>query len=66
MREAAGPDIDILLDLNFNAKTEGYLEIVREIDDLDIFWVEIDTLDPEALAFIRSQERAIRSHRARP
>ena len=26
LREGAGPDVDILLDLNFNAKTEGYLE----------------------------------------
>src|SRR6478735_5557515 len=32
MREAAGPNIDILLDLNFNAKTEGYLKLVRAID----------------------------------
>lgn len=55
MREAAGPDIDILLDLNFNAKTEGYLRILREIADLDMFWVEIDTLDPHALAHIRSR-----------
>ena len=55
LREEAGPDMDILLDLNFNAKTEGYIEIVREINDLDIFWVEIDTLDPEALALIRSK-----------
>ncbi len=55
MREAAGPDIDILLDLNFNARTEGYLKFLREIRDLDLFWVEIDTLDPKALALIRSQ-----------
>ena len=46
MREGAGPDVDILLDLNFNAKTEGYLKILREIADLDMFWVEIDTLRP--------------------
>lgn len=57
MRESSGPDIDILLDLNFNAKTEGYLKILREIEDLDLFWVEIDTLDPHALAHIRSQSR---------
>ncbi|MFX8700446.1 hypothetical protein ABTM56_20300, partial [Acinetobacter baumannii] len=37
IREGAGPDIDILLDLNFNAKTEGYLKILREIADLDMF-----------------------------
>lgn len=54
MRESAGPNIDILLDLNFNARTDGYLEMIREINDLDIFWVELDTLDPKALAYIRS------------
>jgi L-alanine-DL-glutamate epimerase-like enolase superfamily enzyme len=53
IREAAGPDIDILLDLNFNARTEGYLKILREIADLDLFWVEIDTPNPQALAHIR-------------
>lgn len=54
MRESAGADIDILLDLNFNARTEGYLKILRETRDLDLFWVEIDTLDPKALARIRA------------
>jgi galactonate dehydratase len=57
IREAAGPDMDILLDLNFNAKTEGYLKVLRAIEDLDMFWVEIDTRDPRALAYIRSQSR---------
>jgi len=54
MREEAGPDIDILLDLNFNARTDGYLEILRETRDLDLFWIELDTLDPKALAHIRA------------
>jgi galactonate dehydratase len=55
LREGAGPDLDILLDLNFNAKTEGYLEILRAIADLDLFWVEIDSFVPEALGTIRRQ-----------
>lgn len=55
LRDGAGPDVDILLDLNFNAKTEGYLKILRAIAHLDIFWVEIDTFRPEALGFIRRQ-----------
>jgi L-alanine-DL-glutamate epimerase-like enolase superfamily enzyme len=55
LREGAGPDIDLLIDLNFNAKTEGYLKIVREIADLDMFWVELDTFSPEALGYIRRQ-----------
>lgn len=57
IRDAAGPDMDILIDLNFNAKTEGYLKILREISDLDISWVELDTLNPQALAYLRSQSR---------
>ncbi len=54
IRDGAGPDVDILLDLNFNAKTEGYLKILREIDDLDMFWIEIDMYNPQALGYIRS------------
>jgi L-alanine-DL-glutamate epimerase-like enolase superfamily enzyme len=54
LRDGAGPDMDILLDLNFNAKTEGYLKLLRAIADQDIFWVEIDSYNPDALAYIRS------------
>ena len=53
LRDGAGPDMDILIDLNFNAKTEGYLKILRAIAKLDLFWVEIDTFSPEALGYIR-------------
>jgi L-alanine-DL-glutamate epimerase-like enolase superfamily enzyme len=55
IRDGAGPDVDILLDLNFNAKTEGYLKILRSIADLDMFWIEIDSFNPEALGLIRRQ-----------
>ena len=55
LREGAGPDVDLLLDLNFNAKTEGYLRILRAIADIDMFWVEIDSYSPEALGLIRRQ-----------
>ena len=55
MRDGAGPDVDILLDLNFHAKTEGFLKILREIADLDMFWIEIDSYSPEALGYIRRQ-----------
>jgi L-alanine-DL-glutamate epimerase-like enolase superfamily enzyme len=53
LRDGAGPDVGLLLDLNFNAKTEGYLKILRAIADLDMLWVEIDTFSPEALGHIR-------------
>jgi galactonate dehydratase len=54
-REGAGPDMDILIDLNFNFKTEGFLKVARAIEPFDIFWVEIDTRDPKALHYIRSR-----------
>src|SRR2546422_1308060 len=52
-REGAGPDMDILVDLNFNFKTEGFLKVARAIEPFDIFWVEIDTRDARALRHIR-------------
>jgi L-alanine-DL-glutamate epimerase-like enolase superfamily enzyme len=55
LRDGAGPGIDILLDLNFNAKTEGFLKILRAVAHLDLFWVEIDSFSPEALGYIRRQ-----------
>ncbi|MEZ5657157.1 MAG: mandelate racemase/muconate lactonizing enzyme family protein [Burkholderiaceae bacterium] len=56
-REGAGPDVDILLDLNFNARTEGFMQIVRELADLNLFWVEIDSYDAKGLRLIRDRSR---------
>lgn len=52
-RDGAGRDVDILLDLNFNAKPEGYIRILQELADFDLFWAEIDTPSPDALADVR-------------
>ena len=57
LRDGAGSQVDILLDLNFNAKTEGYLKILRMLEDLDMFWVEIDSHVPETLAYVRKHSR---------
>jgi L-alanine-DL-glutamate epimerase-like enolase superfamily enzyme len=57
-RQGAGPDVEILLDLNFNFKTEGFLKIARALDDLGLFWFEIDNYDAAGLALIR---RALRT-----
>ena len=52
-REGAGPDIDILVDLNFNFKTEGFLKMARAMEPYNLLWVEIDTRNPQALGYIR-------------
>jgi L-alanine-DL-glutamate epimerase-like enolase superfamily enzyme len=56
-REGAGPEVDLLLDLNFNFKTEGYLEVARAIEPYRLMWLEIDSFDPQALALIRRGSR---------
>ena len=53
-RAGAGPGMDIMVDLNFNYKTEGYLQMARAMEPFNLFWVEMDTRDPKALHYIRS------------
>src|SRR2546430_16331354 len=54
-REGAGKDIDILVDLNLNFKTEGFIKMARALEPFDLFWAEIATRDPRALHYIRSK-----------
>jgi len=56
-RDAVGRDVDIQLDLNFNFKTEGYLQVGRVVEPFRLLWLEIDSFDPAALALIRRSVR---------
>ena len=56
-REGTGPDMDILVDLNFNYKTEGFLTMARAMEPFDLLWVEMDTRDAKALRHIRSRTK---------
>ena len=52
-RDGTGKDVEFLLDLNFNFKTEGYIRLVRALERHRLMSVEIDSFDPRALALIR-------------
>jgi galactonate dehydratase len=56
-RAGAGDDMDILLDLNFNFKTEGYLKITDALASQELFWIEIDSYNPDALGLVRQRSR---------
>ena len=58
LRDGIGPDIQLMIDLNFNARTEGYVQLVRALEDFDFLWVELDLYNPEALAHLRRQSRS--------
>lgn len=53
LRNAVGNKIDIVLDLNFNFKTEGYIRICRMLEKFNLLWLEIDSYDPDALLQIK-------------
>lgn len=53
MRDAVGPDIGIVLDLNFNFKTEGYIKIGRLLEPYRLMWLEVDSYDPKSLRQIK-------------
>lgn len=57
MREGAGADMEIMLDVNFHFKTEGFLELVRALEPHQLAWLELDTYNPAALARIRAAAR---------
>jgi len=53
LRDGAGPDMEIMLDLNFSLRGEGIRRVAGALDHLDLAWMEIDTDVPAALADAR-------------
>lgn len=58
LREGLGPDIDILIDLNFNGRTEGFVSMIQALRDIPLFWVELDSYNPQGMAWIRQHSHA--------
>ncbi|MBI4218896.1 MAG: mandelate racemase/muconate lactonizing enzyme family protein [Chloroflexi bacterium] len=57
MREAVGPDIDILLDINVNFKPNEAITLAQELEPYNLFWLEIDNQSPEALRQLKDSTR---------
>lgn len=53
LREGAGPFVSLLVDLNFNYRTEGFKRLAKKVEPFNLMWLEMDLLDPVALAGIR-------------
>lgn len=53
MRSACGPDIDLIIDLNFNFRLEGLERIVRRLEPYGLLWVELDSYDSTGLGRLR-------------
>jgi len=53
LREAVGPEMGIMLDVNFHFKTEGFRRVAEAVTPANLTWLEIDTHDAPSLALIR-------------
>ena len=56
-REALGSEVDMILDLNFNFKTEGFIKIGRMLEQYNLLWLEMDTYNADALRLVRDSIR---------
>jgi L-alanine-DL-glutamate epimerase-like enolase superfamily enzyme len=54
LREGAGSEVALLVDLNFNYKAEGFRRLARAVEPFNLMWLEMDMPDARALAGIRN------------
>jgi L-alanine-DL-glutamate epimerase-like enolase superfamily enzyme len=52
-RDALGPDVDIALDVAFGFKLGGAIKLARVLEPFNLMWLEVESLDPQALRLIR-------------
>lgn len=56
-REAAGPDMEICLDVNVNFKAAGQIRLAHALEPYDMFWMELDNLDAESARMVKDSTR---------
>ncbi|MGV6873054.1 mandelate racemase/muconate lactonizing enzyme family protein [Pseudochelatococcus sp. B33] len=52
-RAGCGPDVGVMLDLNFNFRLEGYRRIGQALRSANLTWLEVDIHDPISLQLLR-------------
>jgi galactonate dehydratase len=53
LHEGAGPDVRLIVDLNFNYKPEGFRRLARKLEPFELMWLEMDLYEPKALSLTR-------------
>ena len=53
LRDGAGPQVRLAVDLNFHYKPEGLRQIAKKVEPFDLMWLEMDLYEPDALSLIR-------------
>lgn len=53
LQDSLGPDVEIMLDVNFMLRADGYRRLVRELDGRGLRWLELDGPEPGAMREIK-------------
>jgi galactonate dehydratase len=53
LREGAGPQVRLAVDLNFHYKPESLRQIANKVEPFALMWLEMDLYEPRALSLIR-------------
>lgn len=55
IRDGAGAEIGVMLDVNFHFKTEGFVRVAEVVAPFNLTWLEVDSHDARALASVRAR-----------
>lgn len=53
LKAGAGPDMGVALDINYFFKPAGFRALARLLEPLGLYWLEVDSVDPQELARLR-------------
>lgn len=57
MREEAGPEVDICLDVNEHFKVDGQIRLAQALEPYELMWLEMDNLDAESCRILKDSTR---------
>ncbi len=57
MREEAGDQASICLDVNVNFKAESQIRLAQALEPFDLMWMELDNLDAESCRMVKDATR---------
>jgi len=55
IRDVVGPDIGIAVDVQFNYRMGGIVALAKAMEPFNLYWLEVENLDPGALLAAREQ-----------
>ncbi len=65
LREGGGPEMGLMIDLNFNYKAEGYRRFAKALEEFDLTWLEFDMYERLRWLLCGNRHRH-RLHRSKP